>query len=157
MCQVKKIVMHSPRTSTGCFNNRSSQNFIYKDFGLFIVVVLACYWALRTPRLQNCFLLGASLFFYGFGGPRFLLLILLCAATAYASALWIERRPERARAGLLLGSLVPLAILFVFKYFDFFVSSFDAALGAFGSLAQWVPGPAWERPAPAVPIRRDAR
>jgi len=101
-------------------------------FAIFIIVVLAIYQALRTPRFQNPFLLAGSLFFYGFGGPWFVLLILLCALTAYAAAITIETRPEHGRIGLILGTVVPLGVLFVFKYFDFFFETVDTSLDAVG-------------------------
>lgn len=101
-------------------------------FAVFLAVVLAVYRLLRTPRLQNPFLLAASLFFYGFGGPWFVLLILLCALTAYTAGIMVENNPEKSRPALVLGALIPLAILFVFKYFDFFFETVDATLDTLG-------------------------
>lgn len=101
-------------------------------FAVFLVVVLAIYRLLGSPRRQNPFLLGASLVFYGFGGPWFVLLILLCALTAYAAGLIIENDRRRSRPALVLGALVPLGILFTFKYFDFFFETVDATLETLG-------------------------
>ncbi len=102
-------------------------------FAIFLPVVFGLYWALgRSRRAQNVFLLVASLFFYGFGGPWFVFLIVLCALTAYIAARVIEDRPESARAALVIGSLIPLAILFVFKYFDFFFDTVDSTLRTLG-------------------------
>ena len=101
-------------------------------FAVFLIVVLAIYRLLGTPRRQNPFLLVTSLVFYGFGGPWFVLLILLCALTAYTAGIMIENNRDRSRAALILGALIPLAILFVFKYFDFFFETVDASLDAFG-------------------------
>ncbi len=89
----------------------------------FLAAVLTIYWVLREPRYQNPFLLVASLFFYGYGGPRFVLLLLLCAATAYVVGLVIASRPQYGRFALVAGSTVSLGILFVFKYFDFFIET----------------------------------
>ncbi len=102
------------------------------SFAVFFVVVLALYHALRTPRLQNPFLLLASLVFYGFGGPWFVILILTCAISAYVAGIMIEDRPAQSRWALTLGAVIPLAILFVFKYFDFFFSTVDSSLDAVG-------------------------
>lgn len=101
-------------------------------FAVFIVFVLVGYWALRTERLQNPFLLAASLYFYGFGGPKFLILISVCTVTAYMAGRVIEERPTLAKPAVLLGSLIPLAILFVFKYFDFFLDTVGGTLDAIG-------------------------
>lgn len=94
-------------------------------FAAFFLIVVAVYWALQTPRFQNPFLLAASLFFYGFGGIRFVGLILLCSATAYIAGLLIEERPDRGRAALVSAGVVSLGILFVFKYFNFFIDTVD--------------------------------
>lgn len=101
-------------------------------FAVFLAVVLAVYRLLRVPKLQNPFLLASSLFFYGFGGPWFVLLILLCAFTAYTAGIMVENNRENSRPALVLGALIPLAILFVFKYFDFFFETVDASLEAVG-------------------------
>ena len=101
-------------------------------FAIFLFVVLAFYWTLRTPERQNPFLLIASLFFYGVGGPWFVLLILLCASSAYVAGVLIEDRPEQSRHALILGALIPLLVLFTFKYFDFFFESVDSTLDTLG-------------------------
>lgn len=101
-------------------------------FAVFLLVVLTVYWGLRLPERQNPFLLLASLFFYGVGGPWFVLLILLCACTAYVAGILIEDHPERSRQALVLGALIPLLVLFVFKYFDFFFETVDSTLDALG-------------------------
>ncbi len=98
----------------------------------FLAVVLAGYWALRTPRYQNPFLLVASLFFYGFGGPWFLVLIVYCAAVAYAVGLLIERSPRHGRTALFVGVPAVLSVLFVFKYFNFFVDTVASNLPLIG-------------------------
>lgn len=101
-------------------------------FAIFFFVVVSTYHALRTPRFQNPFLLLASLFFYGFGGPWFILLILICALSAFVAGVMIEDHPHRSRQALVLGALIPLVILFVFKYFDFFFETVDSSLQAVG-------------------------
>lgn len=44
-------------------------------FALFLPVVFAVYWLLRSRTWQNRFLLAASYFFYGWWDWRFLFLI----------------------------------------------------------------------------------
>ena len=97
-------------------------------FVAFLAVVLLVYWTLPHRRPQNVFLLAASLFFYGFGGWQFIGLILTCALAAYLAGLMIELHPHRTRWALTIGALIPLGILFFFKYFDFFVESVLANL-----------------------------
>ncbi len=102
------------------------------DYLVFFVLVFVAYSLARTVRSQNILLLGASLFFYGFGGVRFLALILLSSLTAYFAGVAIERTPSRARLSTSVGVVVPLAILFVFKYFDFFIDTFSGSLDTIG-------------------------
>ncbi|MDW3177671.1 MAG: MBOAT family O-acyltransferase [Acidimicrobiia bacterium] len=102
------------------------------DYLVFFVLVFIAYSLARTVRSQNVLLLGASLFFYGFGGVRFVALILICSLTAYFAAVTIEGRPQHARKATVVGIVVPLAILFVFKYFDFFIETFSGSLDAIG-------------------------
>lgn len=93
------------------------------DFLVFFTLVVLVYFAL-PKRFQWLWLLGASVYFYMSYTPRYILLLLVIALTVYLSALMIERYREKqlrlARLYLLVGILVPLAILFIFKYFDFF-------------------------------------
>jgi alginate O-acetyltransferase complex protein AlgI len=90
-------------------------------------------WSALTPWL----LAGASLFFYAWWNPAFLPLFLFSIAFNYSWALLLRRssaREElqtevRRKAVLGIGVAVNLALLFYFKYRDFFVSSVDVALG----------------------------
>ena len=97
-------------------------------FLAFFVAVLAMYWALRTRRSQNLLLLGASWFFYGYGDPRFLALIILCALTGYSAGRLMEKRPQWRRCILAVGVLLPLFVLGYFKYAGFFVDAWERLL-----------------------------
>ena len=98
----------------------------------FLAVVLTVYWLLREPKYQNMFLLVASLFFYGYGGPIFVLLLLLCSTTAYVVGLLISTRPALRTAALVVGTVISLGVLFVYKYFDFFIETVAARLSFIG-------------------------
>jgi len=101
-------------------------------FLAFFAVVLIVYWGLSEFRLQNIFLLSASLAFYAWGEPILVSLILACALTGYFAGLAIEARPGAAKSYLTAGSLVALGILFLFKYFNFFVDSMAALFETIG-------------------------
>ena len=60
---------------------------------LFLPVTLLVYYVfLRKSRpLQNIFLLFVSLFFYGWGEPKFVLVMLLSIVANYIFALFIDR------------------------------------------------------------------
>ncbi len=102
-------------------------------FLLFLVVTFLVY--LKTSRssikLGNISLLSASYVFYGWWDWRFLFLIIISSITDYLIGLRIsETDSARKRKGLLAISLiVNLGMLFVFKYFNFFVDTFIELFG----------------------------
>src|SRR5262245_58024068 len=102
-------------------------------YALFLIVVVAIYWRLGW-RDQNRFLLAASYLFYGWWDVRFLALIALSTVVDFfcARAIAGSDDTKRRRMLLVLSLAVNLGFLGVFKYFNFFVDSFAAALGAFG-------------------------
>ena len=100
----------------------------------FLPVVLLCYYGpLRsTRRGQNLFLLIASLFFYAFGEPRFVLVMLASILVNWLLGLWAGRRLERgrcARPAVVCAVVLNLALLFVFKYLTFVLTTLNR-LGA---------------------------
>lgn len=103
----------------------SSLTFLY----YFLPVVLALYF-LTPQRGKNLVLLLASLIFYWWGEPRYVVLMLGVIAFAYVSGLLIDRfRRTRAAKGLLaLAVCGELAVLGYFKYADFFLNSINAVL-----------------------------
>ena len=93
---------------------------------LFLPVVLALYFA-TPPRGRNLLLLVASLVFYGWGEPRFVLVMLASALVNYAFALGVGATPHR-RLVLALAVTVNLGLLAVYKYSDFVVTNVDVLL-----------------------------
>jgi alginate O-acetyltransferase complex protein AlgI len=93
---------------------------------LFLAVVTLLYWRLRF-RAQNYFLLGASYFFYGWWDWRFLFLLAFSSVVDFNIAKAIDgSTTSRKRKALLIVSVVlNLSILGFFKYFNFFVDSFQ--------------------------------
>ncbi|MCR5183305.1 MAG: hypothetical protein K6B46_01215 [Opitutales bacterium] len=99
------------------------------DYALFLPVVFLLYWYVFCGNAvrQNCFLLLASLFFYGYWDWRFLGLLLLAGAVSFFAGTAIDRSQSRGGNGrwaLTLAVVVNLGILALFKYYDFFVQSF---------------------------------
>jgi D-alanyl-lipoteichoic acid acyltransferase DltB (MBOAT superfamily) len=109
-------------------------------FWIFFAVVLGVYLLLRRRRPQNVFLLLASYFFYGCWDWRFLALLLVSTTADWTLGNLIARESTRRGAKRWVATSVALNLTFLgfFKYFDFFVGSAEAALGALG-----VPGPDW--------------
>ena len=98
------------------------------EFALFLPVVFLLYWFVfrRSVRAQNLFVVVASYLFYGWWDWRFLFLIAFTSLCSWGSGLLIERYRQRpvAKAVHVLNIVLNLAILGVFKYYDFFVTSF---------------------------------
>ena len=104
----------------------SSLSFLY----YFLPCVLILYFL--APRgLKNSVLLFSSLFFYAWGEPKTVLLMLLAILCGYLFALLIERYRGRrlSRLFLILSIAVSAGILGFFKYADFFIQNFNALTG----------------------------
>ena len=96
---------------------------------VFLPVVFALYWVLRRQvRWQNLLVVAASYIFYGWWDWRFLLLIAFTSACSYFSGLIITG--GRWRKTALWGNIIiNLAILGLFKYYDFFAVEFARLFG----------------------------
>lgn len=81
----------------------------------------------RNNRFQNLFIVVVSYIFYGWWDWRFLLLIAFTSICSYSAGLLIERYrnyPRKAKTINVLNIVVNLLVLGIFKYYDFFVTSF---------------------------------
>ena len=96
----------------------------------FLPAALLIYFA--APRqLKNAVLLLASLFFYAWGEPKYMLLMLVSIVQGYGFGLLIEKHhgQKASKVFLTLSILVSLGLLGYFKYADFFLSSVNAVTG----------------------------
>ena len=101
------------------------------DFVIFFLAVFAIYWLLNR-RLQNILLLTASYVFYGYVHHWLVILIFGYTVANYFAGVAIERFPERRKLYLILSIASSLAVLGVFKYFNFFVDNVNALFIASG-------------------------
>ncbi len=103
------------------------------DFLFFFPVVILIY--LIVPRkLRYIWLLISSLYFYMSWNPVYVLLLLFSVATTWFAG-WGVAKAERVaqkKAAVVGCVVVNLAILFFYKYFDFFLESVNGILGAIG-------------------------
>ncbi len=95
---------------------------------VFLPIVLMVYYGpLRGRRGgQNLFLLLASLFFYGWGEPVFVLVMLGSILGNYGLGLWVGRcqsAGKSARAPVITAAVGNLGMLFVFKYLTFVLAN----------------------------------
>lgn len=92
----------------------------------FLPAAVFLYYLAPGRNAKNIVLFAASLIFYGWGGPRYLLLVLLTALLCYAAGLCIDAAGERtALKKLSVGVfvLITLGILGYFKYYNFFAAT----------------------------------
>jgi len=104
----------------------SSIPFLY----YFLPWTLIVYFAVPA-KLRNGVLLAASLLFYGWGEPRYLLFMLLSILQGYILGLIIEKHRGTRRSKLALTASVALSLglLCYCKYADFFIENFNLATG----------------------------
>lgn len=97
------------------------------------VVLILC--LIIPARWRNAFLLVSSLIFYGWGEPKYILLMAATAAVDYAAGLLISHYNSRlsqkaAKAVLAVTVILNIATLCFFKYTGFVVESISALIGA---------------------------
>lgn len=97
---------------------------IYFTF-LFLPILLVVYF-LTKERFRNYILLAASIFFYAYGEPKFVFVMLLSIVFNYLFALLVER----ARIFLVLDIALNLSVFFIFKYLDFAIETVNGLSGA---------------------------
>lgn len=105
----------------------SSIPFLYT----FLPCVLIVYF-LSPDRLKNTVLLLASLLFYAWGEPRFVVFMVIAIVQGYVFGLLAEKyRSERKRARLCVwgSAVIGLGLLGYCKYTDFFLSGFNRLTG----------------------------
>ncbi len=102
------------------------------DFVIFLPIVFLLYWFVfnRTIRLQNAFVVLASYIFYGWWDWKFLILIAFTSFFSWGSGLLIGKyngHKKKQRTINILNIVVNILILCLFKYYNFFISSFADA------------------------------
>jgi D-alanyl-lipoteichoic acid acyltransferase DltB (MBOAT superfamily) len=105
-------------------------------FALFFSGIVVISWLLMPmPKYWKPFIILASLTFYGFADYRFVaLLIFMVVINQFAAMRIYFVRDNHFKKSLTLGAIitVDLLILGVFKYFNFFIDSFNNLFGNFG-------------------------
>lgn len=90
---------------------------------IFLPVVLTLYY-LAKDKYKNYILLFASLYFYSYGEPKFVFVMLGSIICNYLMALIIDKfqGTKFSTVLLLLDVVINIGILFVYKYLDFSIS-----------------------------------
>lgn len=95
----------------------------------FLPAVFLVYGILPSLRWKNLFLVLASLAFYAYGEPVYVLLMVFSSAMNYGLGLLAPGKGRRAKASLALAVILNLGILCVFKYTGFILENVNGALG----------------------------
>ena len=100
------------------------------DFAIFLPIVFVLYWFGTNGNLtrQNRLLLVASYFFYSCWDYRFLFLLMFSTLLDYFTGLKMVDDPQRKKFWFWLSISVNIGFLGIFKYYNFFIQSFAAAL-----------------------------
>lgn len=104
-------------------------------FLVFFIALFAAYWAVaNNVRIQNLLLLAGSYVFYAWADWRLLFLLIGISAAVFFVAIGMEKVKDTRRNELLfaLGLVLTIGSLAYFKYFNFFVDSFNHLLGTLG-------------------------
>ena len=93
---------------------------------IFLPLVLFVYFAvLHQTKHRNYWLLIVSLFFYAWGEPIYVFLMLASILSNYLLGLWIAGTQKNCQRKmiLILAVIINLSILFYFKYYNFFAKN----------------------------------
>lgn len=106
------------------------------DFAVFLPIVFILYWFVTSKnlKLQNILLLVSSYFFYACWDWRFLFLIIFSTSLDYYTGLQMSeaKNQNMKKVWFCLSILVNLGFLGIFKYYNFFATSFSEAISHFG-------------------------
>jgi len=110
----------------------SSNVFIF----VFLPVSVLGYYLIRK-ELRNLWLFAVSIFFYAWGEPKFVFVLLASIALNYLIALLISRagRPGVRKALLITAITANIGLLFVYKYAGFTIQTINGAFHS--SLPAW--------------------
>ena len=96
---------------------------------IFLPVVFLLHLLLPGIRAKNGMLLLASLIFYAYGEPVYVILMIASAFVNYLSALLIGRKPAGKKAVMAVNVILNLGVLVLFKYTGFLAESVNTILG----------------------------
>lgn len=100
----------------------SSISFLY----YFLPITLTVYFICKN-KYRNIILLISSLFFYFYGEPKYTILMLISAFSAYVHGILIDKFRDKkySKVFLVSGLSINLGILVIFKYGDFIIKNIN--------------------------------
>ncbi|NOY94817.1 MAG: MBOAT family protein [Chlorobi bacterium] len=112
----------------------SSILFLYVFLPVFIIV-----YHLVGVRLKNYVILVASIFFYAWGAPKFIFLVILSLSVNFYVVRQLYQKQQNRKLFLLISVLINLGLLGYFKYANFFIDNVNFALASLSlNTIHWV-------------------
>ena len=106
------------------------------SFALFLPIVFILYWFVtnKNLKLQNILLLVSSYFFYACWDWRFLFLLIFSTLLDYFTGIKMSDATSKSQKKFwfLLSIIINLGFLGIFKYYNFFIDSFQDLISNFG-------------------------
>lgn len=98
---------------------------------VFLPTVFILYTVVPSLKFRNGLLILASLVFYSYGEPVYVLIMIFSSLLNYFCARLVSSKNNRAKIALIASVVINLGILAVFKYSAFFVESINAVTGLY--------------------------
>ena len=102
----------------------SSVIFLY----LYLPITLIVYF-LTPARFRNIWLFVVNMIFYGWGEPIYIILMLISILLNYIMGIVVgkyrEEKKKNAKRALIINTILNVALLVFFKYFDFIIESIN--------------------------------
>lgn len=106
------------------------------EYIIFFPLVFVLYWTIfnKNKNLQNGLLVIANIFFYGYWDWKFLGLLLFTALSTFIAGNLLDKDYDSSKRKLIsvICIIINIAILFFFKYYNFFVQSFIDSFSVLG-------------------------
>jgi len=90
----------------------------------FLPIVLGIYYIVPN-KMKNTVLLLASIFFYFYGEPKFVVIMLISILFTYLFGILIDKYKKHSKLFLVLSICVSAGILVYFKYFNFLIENIN--------------------------------
>lgn len=93
------------------------------EYAVFLPLIAVLYYLIPQNRIRNGVLLICSYYFYMSWNKKLIFLIIGLTLVSYVGALLIDAYDKKGKLVLVVGVGTSLGVLFVFKYFNFFLSA----------------------------------
>lgn len=96
---------------------------------VFLPIVFILYCVIPSLKLKNLLLVLASLIFYAYGEPVYIILMLFSSFINYIFGLFVGKENKSAKVFMILAVAVNIGLLAVFKYAGFFMENLNHITG----------------------------